>query len=142
MSGWVERTFWTMAVASASGGVQISSTTISIPLALRSFSRSGLKKKTVAAVLSPTIAPFLSAQDALGAAERLDPALGVDLRDGHLRAHLLELALARPPAGERRHQRDLEVVGRGRDGRGEQHRGRDEHGQQDREWLHRSSPHV
>src|SRR5438876_161863 len=84
--------------------------------------------------------PF--AQDDLGAAERLDPALGVDLRDGHLRAHLLELALARPPAGERRHQRDLEVVGRGRDGRGEQHRGRDEHGQQDREWLHRSSPHV
>src|SRR5947208_2871178 len=42
MSGWVERIFWTMAVASASGGVQISSTTISIPLALSSFSRSGL----------------------------------------------------------------------------------------------------
>src|SRR5213078_201079 len=60
MSGWVERIFWTMAVASASGGVQISSTTISIPLALSSFSRSGLKKKTVAAVLSPTIAAFLS----------------------------------------------------------------------------------
>src|SRR6059036_2434066 len=88
------------------------------------------------------VARIRLAQDDPGAAERLDPALGVDLRDGHLRAHLLELALARPPAGERRHQRDLEVVGRGRDHRGEQHRGRDEHGQQDREWLHRSSPHV
>ncbi len=59
MSGWVARIFWTMAVASASGGVQISSTTIAMPLALRSFSRSGLKKKTVAAVLSLISAAFL-----------------------------------------------------------------------------------
>ena len=60
MSGWVARSFCTIEVASASGGVQTSSATSSMPLAARSFSRSGLKKKTVAAVLSPTSAAFLS----------------------------------------------------------------------------------
>ena len=48
-----------MEVASASGGVHTSSTTSSMPLAASSFSRSGLKKNTVAAVLSPTSAAFL-----------------------------------------------------------------------------------
>ncbi len=48
-----------MEVASASGGVHTSSATSSIPLAASSFSRRGLKKKTVAAVLSPTSAAFL-----------------------------------------------------------------------------------
>src|SRR6266540_6013721 len=42
-----------MEVASGRGGVHTSSTTNSMPLAWRSFSRNGLKKKTVAAVLSP-----------------------------------------------------------------------------------------
>src|SRR3984893_19257147 len=42
-----------MEVASGKGGVHTSSTTSSMPLAWSSFSRSGLKKKTVAAVLSP-----------------------------------------------------------------------------------------
>src|SRR5687768_15948684 len=60
MSGWVERSFCTMAVASESGGVHTSSTTMSMPLAFSSFSRRGLKKKTVAAVLSPTMAAFVS----------------------------------------------------------------------------------
>ena len=59
MSGWVARIFWTIAVASASGGVQISSRTTSLPLALSSFSRGGLKKKSLAAVLSPMNAAFL-----------------------------------------------------------------------------------
>src|SRR5438552_10258819 len=59
MSGWVARIFWTIAVAAASGGVQVSSTTTSMRLALGSFARSGLKKKTVAAVLSAMIAAFL-----------------------------------------------------------------------------------
>jgi hypothetical protein len=48
-----------MDVASASGGVHTSSTTSSMPFSFRSFSRSGLKKNTVAAVLSPTSAAFL-----------------------------------------------------------------------------------
>ena len=48
-----------MEVASASGGVHTSSTTSSMPFSLSSFSRSGLKKNTVAAVLSPTSAAFL-----------------------------------------------------------------------------------
>ena len=48
-----------MGVPSARGGVQTSSATSSMPLAARSFSRSGLKKNTVAAVLSPTTAAFL-----------------------------------------------------------------------------------
>src|ERR671924_218516 len=59
MSGCAARSFCTIAVASASGGVHTSSTTSSMPLAASSFSRRGLKKKTVAAVLSPTIAAFL-----------------------------------------------------------------------------------
>jgi len=59
------------------------------------------------------------AQHELRAAERLDAALGVDLLDRHLCAHLLELPLARPPARERRDERDLHVVGgRRRRGRG------------------------
>jgi hypothetical protein len=59
MSGWVERSFCATDVASASGGVQISSATSSMPLSLNSFSRSGLKKKTLEAVLSPTSPAFL-----------------------------------------------------------------------------------
>src|SRR5216683_642205 len=58
MSGWVALSFCTMEVASGRGGVHTSSTTSSMPLACSSFSRRGLKKKTVAAVLSPTTAAF------------------------------------------------------------------------------------
>src|SRR6266436_2003987 len=58
MSGWVARSFCTMEVASGRGGVHTSSTTSSMHLACSSFSRRGLKKKTVAAVLSPTTAAF------------------------------------------------------------------------------------
>jgi len=65
------------------------------------------------------------AQHDLGAAERLDAALTVDLLDRHVGAHLLELALPRPPAGQRGHERDLDVL-RGRRGWDDQRRGGDE----------------
>src|SRR5205085_12002548 len=75
------------------------------------------------------------AQHQLRAAERLDAALGVDLLDRHLRAHLLELPLARPPARERRDERDLHVVG-GRRGRGRD----DDEQEQQRETNERAGP--
>src|SRR5262249_57079937 len=47
-------------------------------------------------------------------AQGLDAALAVDLLDGHLRAHFLELALARPAAGQRRHESDPDILRGGR----------------------------
>ena len=64
---------------------------------------------TAFSTLSPASA---SRRTILAPPERLDAALAVDLLDGHLRAHLLELALAGPAPGQRHDQRDLDVVGR------------------------------
>jgi hypothetical protein len=86
------------------------------PMPALIFSR--VRIRCAALTAFSTLSPRVGlAQDDLGSAQRLDPALAIDLVDRHLRAHLLELALARPATGERRHQRDLHVLGGGCGGR-------------------------
>ncbi len=85
---------------------------------------------TAFSTLSPASA---SRSTILAPPERLDPALAVDLLDRHVGAHLLELALACPAAGQRRDQRDLDVVGGGRRAN-EEHR--DDEGEHQRDDEH------
>src|SRR3982074_693808 len=105
MSGWVARSFCTMEVASGRGGVHTSSTTSSMPLAWRSFSRRGLKKKTVAAGLSPPTAAFrIGWVFPLGELDHeIEGLLGLRGRDGRGLERVLEAAL-RDAVGVRQRQ--------------------------------------